>query len=73
MDKAKVPEPHALELFCSVNGAEKQRGHTKERGNFEGNPRGKVFQDVGAPFYGLLVGGFGTFFIFPYIGNNHPN
>ena len=41
IDKAKVPEPHGVELFCSVNGTERQRGHTKERGKFGGNPGGK--------------------------------
>lgn len=30
IDKAKVPEPHGVELFCSVNGTERQRGHTKD-------------------------------------------
>lgn len=30
IDKSKISDPSTLELFCEVNGVERQKGHTKE-------------------------------------------
>ena len=38
--------------------------------DLDGEPIGTMSKQGGVP---MLVGGFSTFFIFPYIGNNHPN